>query len=110
MSKDAVAVDESVVSPLSVVLSRNAAPMQEQAGGEEGLAATVGQVRRCLTHVLTQGGAPNPVAHVLAARVEELGSSRRRDERMREHLMQVTPRRTALNCDSHFASLNKMDS
>ena len=65
-------------------------PLQERSEGGEGLAATVGSVRHILARILSAGGAPNPVAHVLAARVEELGSSRRRDERIREHLVQVT--------------------
>lgn len=64
--------------------------IQEQAGGDDGLAATVGQVRRSLAHVLSQSGARNPMAHMLAARAEELGNSRRKDERIREHLTQVT--------------------
>ena len=66
-------------------------PTQEQARGEDGLAATVSQVRRTLANVLSQSGAINPMAHVLAARAEELGNSRRKDERIREHLTQVTP-------------------
>ena len=52
--------------------------------------ATLSQARRILGGLLGQPGGDSAAAHVLAAQIERLGSSRRKDERIREHLAQVT--------------------
>ena len=65
---------------------------QEQQVGAEGLPATISQARRLLADVLEQGTVPNPAAHLLAARAEQLGTHRHREERVQRHLQQAGPR------------------
>ncbi len=64
---------------------------QEAAQGGDGVPATLTKARRALAGLLGQASGDSAAAHLLAARVEQLGSSRRKDERVKEHLEQVQP-------------------
>jgi len=67
----------------------SAAVSQEAARGGDGVPATLAKARRALAGLLGQASGDSAAAHLLAARVEQLGSSRRKEERTREHLEQV---------------------
>ncbi len=65
------------------------AKSQEAEQGADALPATLNRARRVLAGLLGHPSGDSAAAHALAAQVERLGSSRRKDERIREHLGQV---------------------
>ena len=77
----------------------SAAVSQQAAQGGDGVPATLAKARRALADLLGQASGDSAAAHLLAARAEQLGSSRRKEDRTREHLEQVVPLLSARQSD-----------